>query len=519
MRKIFARLAALSAASFLLAAAPLPKPKLVVLIAVDQFRYDYLTRFSADYKGGLHQLLENGAVFTNAHYEQFPTVTAVGHSIMLSGAMPALSGIIGNDWYDRSLKRMVTSVGDADTKLLGVADRAGSSPRRLLVTTVGDELKMSGRPSSKVIGISAKDRSAILPAGRMANGAYWFDSRSGAVVSSTYYFPKLPGWAEKFNDEHVVDRWIGKPWTPEEGGTPFKTLPNESSLKYYSELYDSPFCNDLLIEFAQRAIESESLGRNGGTDLLTLSLSANDSVGHKLGPDSPQVRDISIKTDRAIGKLFTFIDERVGLKNTLVVFTADHGVSPLPEVSEQRKLPGGRYQELVVASVVDNALKARFGEQKWVVGRSSGGGLYLDQDLMREKRVNVSEAQQVAAAALRTLPYVARTFTREDLLRFQPGTDFVSRAVWNGFHGARAADVIFVPEPYWVTGGEGAGHSTPYNYDNHVPVIFLGVGIKAGRYRERIAVNDIAPTLASFLDIEPPTGSSGRILEELFESR
>lgn len=516
MRKMFATLAALIAASFLLAAAPPPKPKLVVLVAVDQFRYDYLTRFRAGYTAGLNRLLEQGAVFTNAHYEHYPTVTAVGHSIMLTGAMPSISGIIGNDWYDRSLKRMITSVSAADTRLLGVPDRAGSSPRHLLVSTVGDELKMAGRSTAKVIGISAKDRSAILPAGHMADGAFWFDTRSGVVVSSTFYFPKLPGWVEKFNDERVVDRWTGKPWLPEGGGAPFKTLPAEPGRDYYSELYDSPFCNDLLVEFAERAVDAERLGRNGGTDILSLSLSANDSVGHKLGPDSAQVRDISIKTDRALGRLFSMLDDKVGLKNTLIVFTADHGVSPSPEENEKRRMPGGRFQELVVSSVVENALKARFGDAKWVAGRSSGCGIYFDYDVLREKRVNLADAQQIAATVLRGLPYVARVYTRDDLLRSPPGPDFISRAVWNGFHAPRAPDVVFVPQPYWITGSEGVAHFTPYNYDNHVPVIFLGPGIKPGRYFDRIAVNDIAPTLSSILEIETPSGSSGRILDEIF---
>jgi hypothetical protein len=515
MRKMFARLAALCVASFLLAAAPPPKPKLVVLVAVDQFRYDYLTRFRAAYTAGLNRLLEQGAVFSNAHYEQYPTVTAVGHSIMFTGAMPAVSGIIGNDWYDRSSKRMVTSVADADTKLLGVPDRAGASPRRLLVSTVGDELKMANGSTAKVIGISAKDRSAILPAGHMADGAFWFDSRSGAVVSSTFYFPQLPAWVEKFNDERVVDRWAGKPWLPEGGGAPFKTLPAERGQSYYAELYDSPFCNDLLIELAERAVDAEKLGRNGGTDILTLSLSANDSVGHKHGPDSAQVRDISIKTDRALGRFFSMLDEKVGVKNTLIVFTADHGVSPSPEENGKRRMPGGRYQELVVSSVVENALKARFGDAKWVAGRSSGGGLFFDYDILREKRVNLAEAQQIAAAALRGLPYVSRVYTREDLLRFQPGTDFISRSIWNGYFPLRGPDVLFVPQPYWIAGSEGVSHSTPYSYDNHVPVIFLGPGIKPGRYFDHIAVNDIAPTVSSILEIEAPSGSSGRILDEI----
>src|SRR4051812_9244189 len=209
-----------------LAATPTKKPKLIVNLAVDQFRYDYLTRFRSEYTGGLKRLWEHGAVFTNAFYEHFPTVTAVGHSTMMTGATPSVSGIVGNEWYDRESGKQVTSVSDDETQLLG-ASGIGSSPRRLLVSTVGDELRISNNGKSKVIGVSSKDRSAILPGGRMANGAFWFDVGSGNFVSSTFYFPSLPAWAEKFNSGRAVDQWLGKSWTPvtgSAGGAPFAKL-------------------------------------------------------------------------------------------------------------------------------------------------------------------------------------------------------------------------------------------------------------------------------------------------------
>jgi predicted AlkP superfamily pyrophosphatase or phosphodiesterase len=511
--------AALSAAT-LFSAPPPAKPKLVVLIAADQFRYDYLMRFRADYTGGLKQLQEQGAVFTNAFYDHFPTVTAVGHSVMLTGAMPSVSGIIGNEWHDRASRLTVSSVSDGTVKLLGgLPDgRTGSSPRRLMVSTLGDEMKSAGR-ARKVIGLSMKDRAAILPAGHMADAAYWFDPASGNLVTSGFYLSKLPEWVAKFNQDKLADRWLGKEWTPFWGGAAFAKMPDKPGKAYYDAIYETSFGNELLLEFALRAIDAEKLGQTGEMDLLTLSFSSNDAVGHDHGPDAPQVRDVSVLTDRALARLFDLLETRVGMKNILVVFTADHGVSPTPEQSLKRRIPAGRYSDAAIATAAENALNALYGQAKWVVGRGSGGAIYLDHALIKEKKLNLAQVQRAAAAAVRELPYVAHVYIREDMAAPAAATGLVTRRVLNGFNYSRGGDVLVIQKPYWLAGKEGSGHSTPYNYDAHVPVIFLGAGIRAGHYHASALVNDIAPTLAAILEVEPPSGSMGRVLTEMLEAR
>jgi hypothetical protein len=504
MKKLLALL--LSAASLFAA----EKPKLVLAIVIDQFRYDYLLRFRTEYKEGLDRLLTRGAVFTNANYEHFPTVTAVGHSTFLSGALPSISGIVGNDWLDRDTGKVVTSVSDDSVKTLGGAGDGGASPNRLLVSTVGDELKMSNGSRSRVIGVSIKDRSAILPAGHMADGAFWFDPKNGSFISSTFYFAELPGWASEFNAAHPADRYKGAAWLD-------RTYPNETGEKLYQALLDSPFANDLVEAFAERAVEGEKLGQRGVTDLLAVSFSANDHVGHAVGPDAPEVHAISVSTDQEIGRLFQFLDSRMGMQNVLVVLTGDHGVAPLAEVNQARHMPGGRMAPGIVKDTVQAALTKKYGEGKWITGPAEHS-LYLNVDLIREKKLDRAEVDQTAADAALTIPHVFRVYTREQLVRGAIQNDQVGRRVTNGFFERRSADVFLLLDPYWMFGARGTTHGTTFSYDAHVPVIFMGPGIKAGRFDESIAVNDVAPTLATLLGIETPSGSVGRALAEIFET-
>jgi len=487
------------------------RPKLVLAIAIDQFRYDYLLRFRPEYKQGFDRLLTRGAVFTNARYEHFPTVTAVGHSTFLSGALPSISGIVGNDWFERETGKVVTSVSDGSVKILGGSgDGGGASPNRLLVSTVGDELKMSDNSRSRVIGVSIKDRSAILPAGHMANGAFWFDSRNGNFVSSTYYFPDLPGWASDFNSEHPADRYKGTEWM-------HHRFPAEAGEKLYRALPASPFGNELIEAFAERAVEGEKLGQRDATDLLTVSFSSNDAVGHGVGPDAPEVHDISVRTDQIIGKLFQFLDGKVGMQNVLVVLTADHGVAPLPEVNQARKMPGGRMPAGIVKDTVEAVLAKKYGPGDWITSPSEHS-LYLNLDLIREKNLDRAAVNQTAADAALSIPHVFRVYTREQLMTGAVQNDAVSRRVTNGFCVRRSADVFILLEPYWMFGTHGTTHGTAFNYDAHVPVIFMGPGIKAGWFDENITVNDIAPTLATLLGIETPSGSVGRVLREVLDT-
>lgn len=485
------------------------QPKLLLVLTVDQFRYDYLTRFRSEYNAGLARLLTQGAVFTNAFYEHAPTVTAVGHSTIMSGASPVLSGIVANDWYDRATGKIVTSVSDEKSQLLG-AEGNSSSPHRMQVSTVPDEIKMSTKGESRAIGISIKDRSAILPVGRMADAAYWFSNEAGCFVSSTWYMKSLPGWVAEFNQRKPGERYLSKEWLPYKGGAPLSKLTGVPDTMYYSNLEKTPFANEILEEFAELAVENEKLGTHSGVDVLSLSLSGNDYVGHAYGPDSPQVREISVHTDRLLGKLFAFLDRKIGMRNVLVAFTADHAVSPTPEANAARKMPGGRLKDKEYQEALEKTLTVKFGGGKWVVGKTAEL-LYLNPALMEGRE---REVREFAASVLRNLPHVNRVYTKDQILAGDIGRDLVGRRVANGFHPVQGPDVVTIVEPYFIFGTSATTHGSPYNYDAHVPLILMGPGIKAGRYHGAAAVNDIAPTVATLLDVETPAGSMGRVLIE-----
>jgi predicted AlkP superfamily pyrophosphatase or phosphodiesterase len=529
---------------------PPEKPKLVLVIVVDQFRYDYLLRFRNAYTGGIARLIQEGAVFADARYPQFPTVTAVGHSLALTGASPSISGIVGNEWFERDPfiegkvrcpltmppvfekatgNKVVESITDDSTCLVGGdPGRNGASPRRLLVSTVGDELKMAGR-RSKVLGVSFKDRSAILPAGHMADAAYWFGG--GKFTTSTYYAPALPPWVEAFNATAPAERYNDADWIAL-GAKP-DTLPfcsmaashrvKGGTVRSCQGIDATPFANTILEEFAETAVENESLGNNADTDVLIISFSANDIVGHLVGPDAPEIRDISIRTDEAIGKFLTFIDAKLGRGSTLVIFTADHGVSPSPKVNNARKMPGGWIDMEEVRRTVNAALSEKFGPADWLQERSPGG-LYLKSEVVSAQKADASVVRRTAAETARKIPHIARVYTGDDLRLGYNHADHVGRAVAMGYYGSRSADIILVPEPYYIFGGKsvasyqgGTTHLTPYSYDAHVPLIVMGKGIKPGTYDEPVLINDIAPTLAAILEVETPSGSAGRILKEIFE--
>lgn len=480
-------------------------PKLVLAIVVDQFRYDFATRFRADYTGGLKRLLEQGAVFTNARFEHVPTMTAIGHSTFLSGATPAMSGIIGNEWWDTETRKRVTSVSDDSTTLLGAAG-AGSSPRRLLQSTLGDELKMSGK-GGKVIGISIKDRAAILPSGHMADGAFWFDGGSGNFVSSTYYFPNLPKWVADFNQTRPADKFAGAVWMG-------RKMPATAGPALYSGLEATPYGNELIQQLALRALAEEKLGAGAKIDLLAVSYSANDYVGHALGPDAPEVRDMSIRADTLIGELMRAAEAQAGAGNVLVVFTADHGVAPVPEENQKRKMPGGRLNPQRQREAVEKALTARYSGGQWIA-YAAESGIFFNPDPVPGKKIDPAEMERVAADALRALPHVFRVYTRSQLLNGAMGEDQVGVRVRNSFNAARSGNLTVIADPYWVSVPAGTTHGTPFGYDAHVPVIFWGRQVHAGRYHRNVAVNDIAPTLATLLDVETPSGSVGRVLDEI----
>jgi predicted AlkP superfamily pyrophosphatase or phosphodiesterase len=492
-------------------------PRLVILVAVDQMRYDYLPRFASGFTGGLKRLRDGGAVFTNANLGHYPTVTAIGHSTMLTGALPSISGIVGNDWYDRTLKKQVTSVDDPATKLLGGAPGTGSSPWRLRVSTVGDELKMA-HPDSRVVSVSLKDRSAILMAGRMADAAVWWDAKTGSFVSSTWYGPGLPKWVAALNAGHPADAWLGKEWRPvAEGGKPgpvLATLPAKPGPEYYEALYGTAFGNELLESAAEAALEGGQLGTRGATDLLAVSFSCVDAVGHSKGPHSPEIRDITARADLALGRLLDAVDRRVGLARTVVVLTADHGVAPVPEDMAKWKMPGGRFPRLDLEKAVGQALEKAYGPGAWVEGRA-GSAIYLNRALVAEKRLDLAAVERVTAEGAESVPSVWRAYTRAQLLEGRVPPDPWSRRVLASFDRERSGDVDILLDPYWMAATSGTTHGTPFSYDTHIPLVIMGPGIRPGRYDRPVLLNDLAPTLATLLDVETPSGASGQPLVEI----
>lgn len=529
------------------------RPRLVLLIVVDQFRYDYLDRFGDLFvQNGLRRLLREGASWTQSNYDHFPTYTAPGHATMMSGAFPSETGIIGNEWLDRASGKRVTSVSDETVKLLGgEANEPASSPSRLMTSTLGDELRLATGHRAKVIGISVKDRSAILPAGRHGNAAYWFSTTSGNMVSSSYYFNQLPTWVTTFNATRPADKYFGAKWE--------RLLPENEYIKragpdspsweavsssgdtnafphtitggataagraFYWALEYSPYTNDILVSFAQQAIVNEQLGQDDDTDVLTLSFSANDYVGHRYGPYSQEVMDVTLRTDRQIATLLDFVDARVGLSNTVVALTADHGVSPIPEHAATLGLGGARLKTPDLFAVVRKALTTQYNPQgkspdpsaDYLLEHFINGNLYFNYDALRRDGVNVEEFSQVVVAAALALPGVARAFSRTQLLRGATSiTDPIERRVLHGFSPSRSGDVVVIPEPFKYLGDTiTATHGSAYSYDTHVPTIIMASGLKPGQYFEPATPADIAPTLSALLRITPPTNATGRVLIE-----
>jgi hypothetical protein len=373
-------------------------------------------------------------------------------------------------------------------------------------------------PGSRVVGLSLKDRSAILMAGRMADAALWWDTQAGAFVSSTWYRPALPPWAAAFNARRPADAWLGKEWRATADGAAagavLGRMPDAPGPDYYGRVYNSPFGNDLLVSLAEAALEGEGLGSRGTTDILAVSFSCNDAVGHGKGPHSPEVRDVTVRTDLALERLLAAVDRRVGLSRTVVVVTADHGVAPVPEQMNAWKMPGGRLPRPELEKGVADALEKAFGPGAWLEGRA-GSALYLNQALIAERGLDAETVARRAAAGLEAVPPVWRAYTRGQLLEGRVPPDPWSRRVLVSFHRERGGDVEVLYEPYWMSGTSGTTHGTPFSYDTHIPLLVMGPGVRPGRYDRTVTLNDLAPTLATLLGVETPSGSSGHAMAEI----
>lgn len=522
-----------------------PKPKLVLLISIDQFRADYVERFSQNYLpaksggkiGGFRFLTETGAHFIDAHHNHVPTATGPGHATLMTGSEPYLNGIAGNDWFDQKAGKRVYCVDDASVQTIG-GTSSPMSPRNLKVTTVGDELKMATNGKAKVVGIAFKDRASILMAGHAADTVIWFDPGTGNWVTSSFYASKLPNWVEQLNSEKLPQKANGKEWKPLLGAeayanarpAPFARttdpmfshkLPEvtEPKKNAYSPFTSSSFGQEYLFQTVNRALDAEKLGQNGQSDILVVNLSTNDYVGHAYGPNSPEVMDMSIRTDRLLSQLFNNLDAKLGIDNVDIVVTADHGVVPIPEESNGVYRTGAlRVSEEPVNKAVNEAFAKVYGEGDWAIGGPDEMYVYLNHKLIDEKKIRIGDAEKLAAKAVMTVPGMFAAFTRTQVLESEmPNWDF-TKLISNGYNAELGGDVIYAFRPgYYVGGGTGTGHGAPWKYDSHVPILMRGPGIRSGRFSRNVATADIAPTLCSILGIEYPTGCVGHPLFEAID--
>ncbi len=522
------------------------EPKLIVVIDIDQFRYDYLPRFRQYFGvGGFNYLLENGANFTNASYKYGATTTGPGHATMLSGAYPNLNGIISNEWYDRETHAPVYCVEDKTVSLLGsVGD--GRSPRNFTGSSFGDELRLKNGFRSKVVSVSNKDRAAILMAGKNPTSAFWM--RDSVFVSSTYYLKKLPDWVQAFNRSGLIKSYFGKTWVKKLSESAYGFLDEDNALyekdengmgrvfphkvvgkdatkitrSYYDAFWSSPFSAQVLAEFAKQAIEAERLGQRSIPDMLCVSFSAVDGVGHAYGPQSHEIMDMALQMDGILADFFSYIDKKIGLRNCVFVLTADHGVAPIPEylLSQNPHADAGRIPAKTIESFCSRVLRAKFGEpengKKWIEAIESNN-IYLDRRTLAQPGFpSLDIVSKALADTLITLNPIALAYTANELGGV--ATNTIEGKLQRNFSKLRSGDVVYALKPYWIEGDSpfGATHGSPYDYDTHVPLLLVGEDIKKGTYVGEASPVDIAPTLSALLGIEFPAGREGRVLNEAF---
>lgn len=538
LKKIALLAVTLLTATERISSAVLPTPRLIVVISIDQMRYDFLTRFQPLYKGGFRALLGRGAVFTNALYRHASTETGPGHSVILSGRHPASSGIVANHWYDPMLKKTVNVVEDPSQAPVGGPGRA-ASPANFIGFTVGDRIKQKW-PKSQVVGLAIPDRAAILMAGRLADAAYWFEPPCGCFITSTYYTPQAPPWLVQFNKLKPADRYWESPWTRLIGDEALYTkysredaFPQEWDLKditfphahrgrppepaYYDNLRRTPFADELVLQAAMEILKAHEMGADDSPDLLTLSFSSSDLIGHSYGPFSQEAMDAYLRLDLVLERLFKAVEARAGLSQTLLILTADHGVLPLVEWLQKQGIPARRLPASALEKAVTAALKKRYPSASDLVANFEAHAIYLNLESIHRHRLNRSEVEQTAAQALLATGAVAAVYTHGDLLSQRASSDPYISFFRNSFFQPRSPHLTVLPKKYFYIDDHpgGTGHGTPYEYDRHVPIVWMGPHIQPGRHPAPAGPEDIAPTLAKLLGIAYPLEPDSRLLTEV----
>lgn len=513
------------------------RPKIVVGIMIDQMRWDFLHRYSDRFgNDGFKRMMREGFACENTFIPYAQTITACGHSTVYTGTTPGLSGIYGNEWYDAQKGRQVYCTEDESVKVVGGGSRTGPmSPRNMKVTTISDELRIASNFRSKVIGIAIKDRGSILPAGHSANAAYWYDGQTGNWISSTYYMTDLPAWVKTFNAKKVMDSLYALDWNTlypiqtylhsdaddkiYEGKMPGAAKPvfphtlKTYIAKNFGVISSTPYGNTLTLEFAKQAIQAEHLGEDSFTDLLAVSFSSPDYIGHQYGPNSIEVEDTYLRLDRELAAFFSYLDDKFGKEYT-VFLTADHGVAHVPGFSEENKLPGGKVSTTSFAAF--KKAEVKFGVKN-LVANVSNYQIYLNHKVIDSFKLDVHQVKQYLISELRKEPLLHTAYDNADISNAPLPVELREKFL-KGFHPKLSGEIQMVGlSGYMGAGATGTSHGTWYNYDSHIPLVFMGWGIKPGRTHRETYMTDVAPTIAALLNIQMPSASIGHVINEVLK--
>ncbi len=518
------------------------RPKLVVGIVVDQMKMEYLYRFSDDFSAnGFKRLMNNGYTFHNMHYNYVPTYTAPGHASIYTGTTPSTHGIVGNDWFNKAIGKDMYCTDDASVKTVGdgIEKEGAMSPKNLLSTTITDELRMATNFKGKVIGMSIKDRGAILPAGHFANWAFWY-SKTGAFISSTFYGSTLPNWVTEFNQEKRYMNYINKGWDLLKPiATYNESLPDDNPYegkldkanapvfpydlsKMYKEkgadvLRTTPFGNDILAELAMKAIEKEDLGKDEITDFLTVSFSSTDYVGHTFGPRSMELQDTYLRLDQTIAQFLNYLDKTVGKDNYLLFLTADHAGAENPNYLKDNKYSVKNIPSKDIVDALKKHSNETFGSD--LILDYSNFNLFFNKEIIKQKGLELTKVKQSFKDFLMTQEQVKRVYTEEEILA-SSGDDYFLSFISKGYDPKQHGDIVILDKTgYMQYQATGTTHGSPNSYDTHVPLLFYGWQVPKGELHTKKYITQIAPTLSQMLKIPFPNGTESEVLDTLLEKK
>ena len=516
-------------------AAAIERPKLVVGIVVDQMRWDYLYRYQKRYTdGGFKRLLGEGFSCENTMIPYVPSVTAIGHTCIYTGSVPSIHGIAGNNFVKDGKKVYCTD--DDSIKPVGTTSVAAlMSPRNLWVSTIGDEMKIASNGRAKVVGVALKDRASILPAGHNPNGAFWFDDQTGCFITSSYYMDRLPKWVEAFNDKRLPEQYLSQKWNtlyPKNTYTESTTDENEYEngiregvkatlplnlpelyKKYgYGIIRNTPFGNSLTLDMAKAAIDGEQLGADDETDLLAVSCSSTDYIGHQVGTHAIETEDTYLRLDKAIADFLTYLDSKVGKGNYLVFLSADHGAMNNAAFLQDRRIPAGSWDASATAKKLNHVLAKEYPEAGDIVKTVMNYQVFFNRDEIKSKQLDFDNIKQTVVNVLKEDPSVLYACDMAKASTESIPEEVKSRII-NGYNRERSGDVVIILKPnFYAHGMKGTDHGAWNSYDTHIPLVFMGWGIKHGATTKQTFMTDIAPTIAAMLHVQAPNGCVGKAI-------